>query len=58
MILGMLSWNMATIQDLRSPLQKKDGDKPGDIWGVSKLLYSLCLWSLGVLAWSVTCRLQ
>ena len=30
MILGMLSWTMATIQDYRSGL-KKEGNKPRDI---------------------------
>ena len=31
MVVGMLSWTVATIQDYRSGLQKKDGDKPRDI---------------------------
>ena len=31
MILGMLSWTMATIQDYRSGLKKKESNKPRDI---------------------------
>ena len=34
MMLGMCSWSMAAIQDHRSCLQKKDGNKPRNMLSI------------------------
>ena len=57
MILGMLSWTMATIQDYRSGLKKR-GQQAQRHLRFSKLIYNMCFWTLGMLAWSTSCRLQ
>ena len=49
MILGMLSWTMATIQDYRSGLKKR-GQQAQRHLRFSKLIYNMCFWTLGILA--------
>ena len=49
MILGMLSWTMATIQDYRSGLKKR-GQQAQRHLRFSKLIYNMCFWTLGMLA--------
>ena len=56
MILGMLSWTMATIQDYRSGFQKKKTATSPETSENVQNMYTICIWTLNMFSWSITCR--